>query len=183
MSRIGKQLVQIPTGVTVACTEAACAVRGPKGELTLPLHRNIAVSVAEGSATISVRHPDEKRDRALWGLFRVLLANCIVGVTKGFEKQLEIQGVGYRATVDGKNLVLNLGYSHPVPFLMPEGVSVKVEKNIVTLSGIDKQAVGETAAKIRRLRQPEPYKGKGIRYVGEHVRQKAGKVVKAAGAK
>ncbi len=183
MSRIGKQPVTIPNGVTVATADGRCTVVGPKGELSLPLHHRVTVRVDGSVAHISVVSPDEQRDRALWGLFRMLLANAVQGVRDGFTKQLEIRGVGYRAGLEGKDLVLNLGFSHPVRFSPPDGIAVTVEKNIVTVSGIDKQLVGEAAAEIRRLRPPEPYKGKGIRYVGEYVRQKAGKVVKSAGAK
>ncbi|MBI4425985.1 MAG: 50S ribosomal protein L6 [Candidatus Kerfeldbacteria bacterium] len=183
MSRIGKLPVRIPAGVTVDVNDRTCVVKGPKGELSLALHERINLHVQDGAVAVSVANPDEKRDRALWGLFRVLVANCIEGVEKGFQKQLEIRGVGYRATVEGQQLLLNLGYSHPVYFPIPAGTSITVEKNVITISGVDKQLVGELAAKIRKLRPPEPYKGKGIRYVGEHVRQKAGKVVKAAGVK
>jgi len=183
MSRVGKIPVAIPDGVNVALDGRTLTVKGPKGELRLSLHDRVEVTVEAGAVTVTVKSPDEKRDRALWGLFRVLVANTIEGVTKGFQKQLEVKGVGYRAAVAGQNLEFNLGYSHPIQFPLPPGVTAAVEKNIITLSGADKQLVGETAATIRRLRSPEPYKGKGIRYVGEHVRQKAGKVVKAAGAK
>lgn len=183
MSRIGKLPVTIPAGVSVSVVDRICTVKGPKGELHLPLHDRVQVEVAEAAVAVKVANADEKRERALWGLFRVLLANLIEGVTKGFSKQLEIRGVGYRASVEGKTLTLNLGLSHPVSFPIPPGINITIEKNIVTVSGIDKQLVGETAARIRRLRAPEPYKGKGIRYLGERVRQKAGKVVKAAGAK
>ncbi|MBI4089863.1 MAG: 50S ribosomal protein L6 [Candidatus Kerfeldbacteria bacterium] len=183
MSRIGKLPIRIPAGVTVDVADGRCVVKGPKGELTLLLHQRVQVDVQDGSIAVSVANPDEKRDRALWGVFRVLVANCIEGVEKGFQKQLEIRGVGYRAAVEGQALVLNLGLSHPVTFALPQDISATVEKNVITVSGIDKQLVGETAAKIRKLRPPEPYKGKGIRYVGEHVRQKAGKVVKSVGTK
>lgn len=183
MSRIGKLPIRIPDGVSVNVADGRCLVKGPKGELTLPLHQRVQVQIQDGTITVSVTDPNEKRDRALWGVFRVLVANCVEGVQKGFQKQLEIHGVGYRAAVEGQHLVLNLGLSHPVKFAMPAGIVMSVEKNVVTVGGIDKQLVGETAAKIRKLRPPEPYKGKGIRYVGEHVRQKAGKVVKSVGAK
>ncbi len=183
MSRIGKLPVTIPDGVSISVADGVCTVKGPKGELHLPLHQHVQVEVADAAASVKVANADEKRERALWGLFRVLLANLVEGVTKGFSKQLEIRGVGYRASVEGKTLTLNLGLSHPVSFPIPAGIDMVVEKNIITVSGIDKQLVGETAARIRRLRTPEPYKGKGLRYLGERVRQKAGKVVKAAGAK
>lgn len=183
MSRIGKQPVPIPDGVTVTVDDRRCSVRGPKGELMLPLHERVQVIVDDHQATVSVVDPNVKRDRALWGLFRVLLANSVEGVRAGFRKQLEVQGVGYRAAVEGHDLVLNLGFSHPVRYHIPAGIGVAVEKNTIVVSGIDKQLVGEVAATIRQLRPPEPYKGKGIRYLGERVRQKAGKVVKSTGVK
>lgn len=183
MSRVGKVPIAIPDDVKLDVRDGRVLVKGPKGELSVTLHPHVVVTLQEKTVVVTVRHPDEKRDRALWGLFRVLLDNSIVGVRQGFSKQLEIQGVGFRAAVEGQNVTLNLGFSHPVTFAIPAGISVTVEKNIITVSGIDKQQVGEITAEIRRLRPPEPYKGKGIRYVGEQVRRKAGKVVKAAGAK
>lgn len=183
MSRVGKLPITIPAGVTATAEAGHLKVKGPKGELSLALHHHVTMTVTDGVLTVSVKYPDEKRDRALWGLFRVLASNLIEGVTTGYQKQMEIKGVGYRAAVAGKNLDLNLGFSHPIAFPIPDGITMTVEKNVLTIAGTDKQLVGETAAKIRRMRPPEPYKGKGIRYVGEHVRQKAGKVVKAAGAK
>ncbi len=183
MSRVGKQIVTIPDGITVSVEAGRCAVKGPKGSLSLAIHEHVTLSVDGATASVKVANPDNKRDRALWGLYRVLLSNMIEGVQKGFTKQLEIRGVGFRAANEGQGLVLNLGFSHPVNFALPEGITATVEKNVITIAGIDKQLVGETAAKIRKQRPPEPYKGKGIRYVGEFVRQKAGKVVKTAGAK
>ncbi|MFH0828616.1 MAG: 50S ribosomal protein L6 [Candidatus Kerfeldbacteria bacterium] len=183
MSRVGKKPVPIPAGVTVTIDSGRCTVKGPKGELSIALHRNVVVNVTDSAVNVNVANTDEKRDRALWGLYRMLISNCIDGVQRGFSKQLEVKGVGYRASVEGKDLVLNLGFSHPIRFPIPGGIAVTVEKNIITVQGIDKQHVGEIAAMIRQLRKPEPYKGKGIRYVGEYVRQKAGKVVKTAGAK
>ena len=183
MSRVGKKPVPIPADVTVTIDSGRCTVKGPKGELSVALHRHVIVDVTDGAVNVSVTHPDEKRDRALWGLYRMLISNLIDGVQRGFSKQLEVKGIGFRASVEGKDLVLNLGFSHSVRFPIPSGIAITVEKNIITVYGIDKQHVGEIAATIRQLRKPEPYKGKGIRYVGEYVRQKAGKVVKAAGAK
>lgn len=183
MSRIGKLPIPLPNGVTATVAKSVCTVKGPKGELQLPIHHHVSLDIGDGVITVKVADPDDRRDRALWGLFRMLVSNLIEGVTKGFSKQLEIRGVGYRASVEGKELVLYIGFSHPVRFSIPEGIAMTVEKNIVIVTGIDKQLVGEVAAEIRRYRPPEPYKGKGIRYVGEYVRQKAGKVVKAAGAK
>lgn len=182
MSRIGRQPVTIPDGVEVKLDGRNVAVKGPKGSLSLELPSTITAQVEGRELRVATADPDAKRERALWGLTRVLLANMVEGVTRGFEKVLEIQGVGYRAEVKGKGLVLNIGFSHPVEFPIPEGIAVTVEKSTVKVSGVDKQLVGETAAKIRRLRPPEPYKGTGIRYRDEVVRRKAGKAVKAAGA-
>ena len=173
----------IPSGVRIEVANGRCFVSGPRGELSLVVPPPVSVAIDGDVANVSVTHPDEKRERALWGLTRILVKNMIDGVTKGFSKQLEIHGVGYRAAISGKDLTLAVGFSHPVVYRVPDGITVAVEKNIITVSGIDKQVVGEVAATIRRQRPPEPYKGKGIRYVGERVRQKAGKVVKAAGVK
>lgn len=183
MSRIGKLPIPLPSGVTITQAENLVTVKGAKGTLTLPMHRHVTLTVADSSATISVAKPDDQGDRALWGLTRALVANMVKGVTDGFVKKLEINGVGFRAQASGKNLQLFLGFSHPIDFPVPEGVAATVEKNVITISGIDKQLVGETAAKIRSLKKPEPYKGKGIKYDTEVIRRKAGKVVKAAGAK
>ena len=141
------------------------------------------VAVDEKTVTVSVPSPDNRNDRALWGLGRQLLANAVQGVSTGFEKRLEITGVGFKAALQGTNLFLNLGFSHPITFTPPVGITLAVEKNVIVVQGVDKQVVGEVAATIRRLKPPEPYKGKGIKYVGEVIRRKAGKVVKAAGAK
>lgn len=183
MSRIGKLPISIPDGVTITVDGLHVSVKGPKGTLMMDTHRHVTVQVADSQATITVHHPDLQADRALWGLTRVLLSNMVTGVTKGYEKKLEINGVGFRAAVAGKVVNLNLGFSHPVEFPIPEGITVTVEKNVVTIAGIDKQLVGQTAANIRSLKKPEPYKGKGIKYVDEVIRRKAGKVVKATGAK
>lgn len=183
MSRIGKLPIPIPDGVTVAIDGRAVSVKGPKGQLALTLHEHVTVQQADHQATVTVQQPDVQSDRALWGLTRMLVANMITGVTKGYEKKLEINGVGFKAQVSGQQLILNLGFSHPVEFPIAPGITMTVEKNVITVAGIDKQLVGETAAKIRSLKKPEPYKGKGIKYIDEVIRRKAGKVVKAAGAK
>lgn len=183
MSRIGKLPIPLPAGVTITQQEQMLTCTGPKGTLTLELHRHVKLTNADSVLTVSVNNPDDQFDRGLWGLFRVLIANMVKGVTEGFVKKLEINGVGFKAQAAGQKLTLNLGFSHPVEFEVPAGVTATVEKNVITISGIDKQAVGETAAKIRALKKPEPYKGKGIKYNTEVVRRKAGKVVKAAGAK
>lgn len=182
MSRIGKQSITVPSGVEVAVRERDVSVKGPKGALTQSLHEHVSVSVDNGAIQITVADVDNKSDRALWGLFQRLVSNMVTGVTKGFEKKLELNGVGYKVAVSGTALNLSLGFSHPVVFQLPDGVSASVEKNVITLLGIDKQLVGETAARIRSLRKPEPYKGKGIKYIDEVIRRKAGKAAKA-GAK
>ncbi len=171
--------IEIPNGVTVAIADAnVVTVTGPRGELTQRLSRRMEIQV-EGSV-ITVRRPSESReDRSLHGLTRSLMANMVEGVTEGFEKRLEIQGVGYRAEMQGESLVMRLGFSHPVVFDPPEGVEITVEDNTrVIVRGADKQKVGQVAAEIRRSRPAEPYKGKGVRYEGEHIRRKAGKAAK-----
>jgi large subunit ribosomal protein L6 len=183
MSRIGKLPIPIPDGVTITIDQAGVAVKGPKGTLNFAVPSRVMVNQADNQILVTVKNPDLQDDRALWGLVRMMVANMVTGVTAGFTKKLEINGVGYRAAVTGKNVTLNVGYSHPVEFAIPDGIEITVEKNVVSISGIDKQLVGETAAKIRSIRKPEPYKGKGIKYSDEVIRRKAGKVVKAAGAK
>ncbi|MGD1951136.1 MAG: 50S ribosomal protein L6 [Leptolyngbyaceae cyanobacterium] len=178
MSRIGKMPVPVPSGVTVSIDAQSVVVKGPKGELSrvLPGEVNIA---QEGEEVVVTRQDDSRTARARHGLSRTLIANMVEGVSKGFEKRLEIKGVGYRASIKGKTLTMNLGYSHPVEFEPPAGIDFKVESNTnVIVSGIDKELVGTIAAKIRDARPPEPYKGKGVRYLGEIVRRKAGKAGK-----
>lgn len=182
MSRIGKKPIQIPAGVTVHVAESVLSVKGPKGELAQAIHPRVSMVMEENKVMVSVKNPKLKQDKALWGLFARLAENMVQGVTEGFEKRLEINGVGYRAVAEGAKLDLSLGFSHPVKFALPQGITATVEKNIISIRGIDKQLVGETAARIRALKKPEPYKGKGIKYVGEIIRRKAGKQVKAAGA-
>jgi large subunit ribosomal protein L6 len=182
MSRIGKQPVAIPDGVKVEVHDGTVSVTGPGGSLSQRLNEAMRVTV-EG-AEVRVERPSDERDhRALHGLTRSLIANMVEGVTKGFEKRLEIHGVGYRAALKGRDLELQVGFSHPVTFPAPEGIEFEVpQPNRLVVKGIDKQLVGEIAARIRRVRKPEPYKGKGIRYEGEYVRKKAGKAAKAATA-
>ena len=181
MSRVGKKPISIPEGVEVKIAGDAVKIKGPKGELTQVLHSAVILNQEDGEMTVSVHNPENVKERALWGLFRKLLSNMVEGVTKGFEKKLEINGVGYRAETQDKKLILNVGYSHSVEFNFPEGTNMEVAKNVITVSGIDKQLVGETAARIRRIRKPEPYQGKGIKYVDEKLRRKAGKAAKAVG--
>lgn len=178
MSRIGKRPISIPNKVTVAVNGQSVTVKGPKGELSRVLPSEVAV-VQEGDALLVNRRDDSRVARQRHGLCRTLVANMVEGVSQGFQKRLEIQGVGYRAQVQGRNLTLNMGYSHPVQIEPPEGIQFAVENNVnVLVSGIDKEIVGNTAARIRSVRPPEPYKGKGIRYAGEVVRRKAGKAGK-----
>ncbi|MDJ0787336.1 MAG: 50S ribosomal protein L6 [Myxococcota bacterium] len=174
MSRIGNRPVDLPDGVTITSKEGQVEVKGPKGTLSERLPESIGLEVGDGKATLT--RPDEKKEsRALHGLARALLANMVTGVTTGFTKELEIQGVGYRAEAGGKNLKLSLGFSHPVEMSVPEGLSVSVAENVIKVEGASKQSVGQFASEIRKLRPPEPYKGKGVRYVGEQVRRKVGK--------
>ncbi|WP_254566650.1 50S ribosomal protein L6 [Oscillatoria sp. HE19RPO] len=178
MSRIGKRPINIPAKVVVSIDGQKVSVKGPKGELSRDLPAEVIV--AQEGETIEVKRRDESRAaRQRHGLCRTLVANMVQGVSEGFQKRLEIQGVGYRAQVQGRNLILNVGYSNPVEINPPEGISVAVENNTnVIVTGINKEIVGNTAAKIRDVRPPEPYKGKGIRYAGEQVRRKAGKTGK-----
>ena len=174
MSKIGKQPIKIPAGVEVEINGRFVIVKGPKGELKRELPKEIKVEVRENEVIVSPDLPGKKVN-ALWGLARAIIVNLVQGVSDGFEKKLEIQGVGYKASLQGKKLILNLGFSQPVEVEVPEGIGIAVEKNILSVSGIDKVLVGQIAANIRAFRKPEPYKGKGIRYVGEIVRRKAGK--------
>lgn len=178
MSRIGKRPISIPPKVTITVTGQHVAVKGPKGELSRTLPAEVEVLQQDG--TLQVNRRDESRAaRQRHGLCRTLVANMVEGVSQGFQRRLEIQGVGYRAQVQGRNLNLTVGYSHPISIEPPDGVQFAVENNTnVIITGIDKEAVGNTAAKIRDVRPPEPYKGKGIRYAGEMVRRKAGKAGK-----
>ncbi|MBW2712845.1 MAG: 50S ribosomal protein L6 [Deltaproteobacteria bacterium] len=176
MSRIGNQLVTIPSGVTVSPADGQITVKGPKGTLSRPVPEKIKVTVDGDKAKVE-RANDEKAVCALHGLVRALLANMVTGVSEGFSKELIIEGVGYRAETQGKKLKLLLGFSHPVLMDIPEGLSIDVDKRGLTVKveGIDKEKVGQFAVDIRRHRPPEPYKGKGVRYAGEHIRRKAGK--------
>lgn len=175
MSRIGKQPIIIPDGVQFKLDKDIVMVKGPKGELTQKVHPDVLVEQKDNQVLITVKDATEKSQKSLWGLFRRLINNMIIGVTQGFSKQLEINGVGFKAATAGKVLTLQLGYSHPVVYDFPKGIDIVVEKNVVTISGIDKQVVGETAAKIRSFRPPEPYKGKGIKYANEILIRKVGK--------
>ncbi|HEY5095838.1 MAG TPA: 50S ribosomal protein L6 [Candidatus Eremiobacteraceae bacterium] len=183
MSRIGRAPINIPSGVDIALRERAVTVKGPKGELSLTLADPMEVRI-DGSVVTVMRPDDAQRNRQLHGLTRTLIANMVGGVTKGFTRLLEIQGVGYRAQMQGGKLNLQLGFSHPVVVEPPAGLTISVEgTNKITVSGADKQAVGQLAAQIRGIRPPEPYKGKGIRHEGEYVRRKLGKAGKTGGKK
>ncbi|HHT28212.1 MAG TPA: 50S ribosomal protein L6 [Firmicutes bacterium] len=178
MSRIGRKPIPVPPGVEVVINGSAVKVKGPKGELSRVLPDEITMSLADGQIDVT-RPSDEGRHRALHGLTRTLVANMVEGVTKGFEKSLEISGVGYRASKQGTKLVLQVGYSHPVEINPPAGIEIDVPAPTkITVRGIDKEAVGAMAAEIRRVREPEPYLGKGIKYANERIRRKAGKAGK-----
>ena len=175
MSRVGNRPIPIPGGVKVQVTDGTVRVEGPRGKLALTPHALIAVAV-EGQQVVCRRPSDERQHKALHGLTRSLVANMITGVTKGYEKRLELVGVGYRAAMQGRNLTLTLGFSHPVVFPVPPDITVEVkDQTQLAIGGVDKQKVGAVAATLRRLRPPEPYKGKGVMYAGEVIRRKAGK--------
>ncbi|OIP79312.1 MAG: 50S ribosomal protein L6 [Candidatus Portnoybacteria bacterium CG_4_8_14_3_um_filter_44_10] len=174
MSKIGKQPINIPQGVEVRLAGHTIVVKGPKGELTRDLPGGLSVEIKDNQVIVSPSGKIKKVN-ALWGLMRALIFNMVMGVTEGFGKTLEIEGVGYKASLQGNKLVLSLGFSHLIEFDVPDGIELKVEKNVISVSGIDKGLVGQAAANIRAFKKPEPYKGKGIRYRGEIVRRKAGK--------
>lgn len=181
MSKIGKLPIQIPAGTTVTISDGMIQVQGSKGNLSFDIPKGIAVDSAEEKIIVSQTKPGDPVTRSLFGLTRAMIANMVTGVNAGFEKKLELQGVGYRAQVQGTDLVLSVGYAHQVKIKPLEGITFAVADNVITVSGIDKVYVGDMAAKIRAVRPPEPYKGKGIRYVGEYIRRKAGKAAKAVG--
>ncbi len=181
MSRIGKKPIIIPEGISVEINKDLVTVNGQKGTLLQKVKGKIIVKM-EGNKVVVENKEEGKSNKAMHGLYRSLIQNMIWGLTRGWNKGLEMSGVGYRAAVSGNKLTLNLGFSHPVDFILPQGIIAEVKENRINISGIDKQLVGETAARIRRIRPPEPYKGKGIKYVGEVIRCKAGKTAKAVGA-
>jgi large subunit ribosomal protein L6 len=175
MSRIGKKPVPVPAGVTATIEGKILSVKGAKGTLTLDLVDDVNYDIGDGGVTVTPAN-DTKRARSFWGMQRTMVANLVTGVTEGYTKQLQITGVGYRANVQGKNLKLQLGYSHDVDYAIPEGITIVTpDQTTVNISGIDKQKVGQVAAEIRRWRKPEPYKGKGIKYAGEFIFRKEGK--------
>ncbi|MDZ4655759.1 MAG: 50S ribosomal protein L6 [Coriobacteriia bacterium] len=178
MSRIGKQPIPVPSGVEVTINGSEVAVKGPKGTLTQTFVSDMSIELTDGVILVT-RPSDERRHRSLHGLTRTLVANMVIGVSEGFQKNLEINGVGYRAVLKGNDLDMSLGFSHPVVVIAEEGITFEVPSPTkISVKGIDKQRVGQVAAEIRKLRPPEPYKGKGIRYAGEHVRRKLGKAAK-----
>ncbi len=182
MSRIGRMPIEVPDGVEVEIEDSRVRVRGPKGELTRLFHPDMIISSEEGKIIVH-RPTDNRKHRSLHGLTRALLANMVQGVSEGFRKELEIVGVGYRAEIQGEKLVLNVGYSHSVEIVPPEGITITVGRGAkqIAVEGVDKELVGRIAAQIRAVRKPEPYKGKGIRYAGEQVRRKAGKAGRIGG--
>ena len=177
MSRIGKQPIVVPAGVTITVGDKEITVAGPKGQLSVPVQQNTKTTVEDGKITVT-RKDDEPESRAWHGLQRALLNNAVIGVTQGFKKELEINGVGFRLQGGGKQIEMALGFSHPVKYTAPEGVELKVDEMNIIVTGIDKQKVGQVAAEIRALKKPEPYKGKGIKYVDEQILRKAGKAGK-----
>ena len=174
MSRVGKKPILIPEGVEGKIEGSTVIVKGPKGELSREIRPEIGVEIKEGQIRIFPKI-ESKKTKALWGLTRALLANMVEGVKEGYEKKLEIEGIGFRALIEGEDLKLLVGFTHPVEIKAPQGIKFSVEKNVITISGIDKEKVGLVAAKIRKVKPPEPYKGKGIRYQGEIVKRKVGK--------
>jgi large subunit ribosomal protein L6 len=179
MSRIGKEPITIPSGTKVEIKGTHIKVTGSKGTLERDLRPEIEVKLEDNMLSFTHKG-NSKKIKAFWGLTRSLVNNMVIGTEKGFEKKLAVEGVGYRASVSGKKLTLNVGYSNPVEFQLPEGISAEVDKdNVITLAGIDKELVGQTAARVREVRKPEPYKGKGIRYIEEHIVRKAGKAQSA----
>ncbi len=176
MSKIGKKSIEIPSGVIVVIEDNLIKVKGPKGELEYKIPRELKITLSENKLAV-LPIVNSKKTPALWGTIRAVIANMVAGVEKGFEKKLEIEGIGFKAQLQSNDLILNLGFSHPIIFKPPEGIKISVEKNTIIVSGISLELVGQIAANIRAFKKPEPYKGKGIRYAGEIVRRKAGKKV------
>ena len=175
MSRLGKLPIELPIGTQAKIEKDFIIVNGPKGELKEKIHSLVKVDINDNKILVSIKNIEDKKEKSFWGLYRSLINNMVIGVNEGFEKKLEINGVGYRASISEKKLILNVGYSHPVEYNLPENIAVNVEGNVLTVSRINKQCVGEVAAQIRKIRQPEPYKGKGIKYIDEVIRRKVGK--------
>ncbi len=180
MSRIGKKPIEIPQGVTATVSEKEIIVKGPKGELKQVIHPEIKIEVQGNQILVAPKTELSKKGRGLWGLYGALVANMVEGVSKGFEKKLEIEGVGFKAAVEADGLLLNLGFTNPIKIKKIDGVDFKVEKNLITISGANKEKVGHIAALVRKQKKAEPYKGKGIKYQGERIRRKEGKKVVAS---
>lgn len=180
MSRIGKQPIELPAGVQASINDSGVVIKGPKGELSFAKLPAISLRQEGNQLFVEVAEETEKENSAIWGLTRSLIANIVKGVSEGHQKFLELEGVGYKVNLQGNKLVMSLGFSHPVEFEAPKGITFSVEKNAITISGIDKELVGQVAANIRKSKKPEPYKGKGIRYKGEVIRRKSGKKAGAA---
>ncbi|MCB1559061.1 MAG: 50S ribosomal protein L6 [Alphaproteobacteria bacterium] len=176
MSRVGKNPVAVPSGVTVDLKDQQVKVKGPKGEMALAIHPKVTVKLDGGNVSVEPNNMKDRESRALWATVQRRITNMVIGVTEGFSKDLEIEGVGYRCNMQGKTLVLQLGFSHDVQYPVPEGITITVEKQTaIKISGVDKEQVGQVAAEIRGYRPPEPYKGKGVRYAGEYILRKEGK--------
>lgn len=182
MSRIGKKPIAIPDGVTVRLDNGSVHVKGPKGELTYEMHPLVKIAQDDNVLLMSIEHEDNVEEKALWGTCAAIVTNMVKGVSEGFAKQLELNGVGFKWSVSGNTLKMSLGFSHEVEYTLPEGIEANIDKMTLTISGYDKQLVGQVASEIRGLKKPEPYKGKGIKYVDEHIRRKAGKQVAGSGA-
>ncbi len=175
MSRVGKKVIIVPEKTSIKYKDKELLVKGEKGTLTRTIHPAVELAIKDNTILVTIDQ-DDRKTRSLQGLTRSLVANMVEGVSKGFERALEINGIGYRAELKGNSIIFNLGYSHPIDFALPDGISAKVDKsNVIKLSGIDKEKVGQTAASIRKLRKPEPYKGKGVKYAEEYIQRKAGK--------
>jgi large subunit ribosomal protein L6 len=181
MSRVGRKIIPVPSGVSVELADRVVKVKGPKGELNYRLLPGLEVEIGDGTVQVH-QNSAEKNARAFWGLTRALINNMVVGVSEGYRKGLELVGTGYRAELKGSNLVLHLGYSHPIEYPIPKGVAAKIEGSKIFLESIDKQLIGQVAADVRSFRPPEPYKGKGVRFEGERVKHKAGKSAAGTGA-
>ncbi len=177
MSRVGKKPIKISDKIKISYTDRVLTVSGDKGTLSRTIHPDVDLNIEADALTVTILNMD-KKTRSLWGMTRALVANMVTGVSQGFDRALEINGIGYRAEIKGNNIELNLGYSHPIQFPLPEGISANIEKNVIKLSGIDKDLLGYTASTIRSLRPPEPYKGKGVKYAEEQIQRKAGKTAK-----
>lgn len=175
MSKIGKAKIKLPSGVEAKISDSVFSVKGPKGELNEKIFDGFSISIEDSEISVIPPENAGKETPALWGTLRALISNAVIGVSEGYEKKLIVEGIGFKVAIEGKNLVLNLGFSHSINFPIPDGIEMTTEKNTITIKGINKELVGQTAAEIRAFKKPEPYKGKGIRYSDEVVRRKAGK--------